>query len=46
MILIVTRLSISYRYSESTNAPTTGSLDFDDTNATNQARFYRAVENP
>jgi hypothetical protein len=29
-----------------TNSPTTGSLDFGDTNATNQARFYRAVENP
>ena len=29
-----------------TNSPTTGSLDFEDTNATNQARFYRAVENP
>jgi hypothetical protein len=29
-----------------TNSPTTGSLDFDDTNATYQARFYRAVENP
>ena len=29
-----------------TNSTTTGSLDFDDTNATNQARFYRAVEHP
>jgi len=29
-----------------TNSPTTGSLDIEDTNATNQARFYRAVENP
>jgi hypothetical protein len=28
------------------HAPATGALDFDDTAATNSARFYKAVEGP
>jgi hypothetical protein len=44
VIQISTNLSLSNWTTVATNSPTNGTFSFTDTSATNQSRFYRAVE--
>jgi len=45
-VTIFASTNLTYWETVLSHAPVAGSLDFDDTGATNTARFYRAVEGP